>query len=1068
MAISASSNPADQLNTKFARSAGASAILAGMAVFCLSAWLLIAMLVSPPDQKGSPYSPLPYFMPVFGRTSLWLAAVLMAGLAGLVISAGVRLARKMVWAFQTLLAVWLAATVAAVCVHAATILYVVRHMDGDLTGGTIALLMLACLIFSGLSLGLLVITVKASESASRMRYFSYVMTSIAAAAAMLIVVNIIAQGDFYRASFQTLGAGRLSDRTVGVLSALDKPVHITCVYIPKEDKKKTMQYSQPVLDLLSEMRQCNPKIETADASSEEEKAALVSRLQQLRADKAKAYVDFLKKFVEQSQKIIPLLDKDKDVWANLGEDAYLSLWPFSIQISENFKDFSAKTRELSDQVSKKIQKSGELPDYSGMARDVGSLVEDMDELMKKISLLIRQMGPLNEQVRANAPKAVEEFDKALAAFGELAGIIGAKDAPVPDDPSAVLEKFSRSAAKAAAVFYAAGDALEDMGGKESAQLLFMANIFRPSLGESMPSPLSYAQLLSNTGGQIDRLFSVGVSNVLKSANTEAQKKVLSEQIRPLVGRLQEELQMIRKQLPDAVRKLSAEIDVKSKSLIEAAAQNQLFQVARQMLTELDKLHKALPELPADTLAKDLEQENIIIVESDDKVKVLPFDKVWPLKVSPWVARLTNVEDADARMFNGDSVISSAVLSMAHKPFANVIMTYFEPPQMFAQGAGIYPVLMSQSLGFVRQQLEDANFSVREWNLIGDFPKLDDDQPKDEKTGGSKPPATGPTTRPSTPKILLVLPPPLSGNDMMSGQQAPRFGPEHLAKIAQEIDSGTPAVVLSGYHMLMPRGFGPAGKEDLYSPPYVLGPYLRQEWGLNVRTEYRLFWGVRDKADPTRFRVTDMMRNCLPLSTFDDHPIGKPLEAQNLLWFNACPIEIANPLPAGVKARGLLTAPADADKYWATTDILQFLPDIDMRRDSFVKPDFAKAQNPDLRPPLAVAAVATRDSDPKRQIHGSRLVVLAMGQSFSDWFLTRSPGSDEDRTIEPPKADADLLTNSLYWAVGRESSIAAGPLQIRPIGKISPASQKVIWATCVILLPLLAVAAGVLVMVLRRR
>ena len=98
-------------------------------------------------------------------------------------------------------------------------------------------------------------------------------------------------------------------------------------------------------------------------------------------------------------------------------------------------------------------------------------------------------------------------------------------------------------------------------------------------------------------------------------------------------------------------------------------------------------------------------------------------------------------------------------------------------------------------------------------------------------------------------------------------------------------------------------------------------------------------------------------------------------------------------------------------------------------------------------------------------------MLGMGQSLIDGYLSRPvPVRDAKGTTtltDPPRANADVVINSLYWLTGRENYIAAGPAgaQLVLIGEVA---RTVLATIFVVVLPVLVLAAGATVMVMRRR
>jgi len=69
--------------------------------------------------------------------------------------------------------------------------------------------------------------------------------------------------------------------------------------------------------------------------------------------------------------------------------------------------------------------------------------------------------------------------------------------------------------------------------------------------------------------------------------------------------------------------------------------------------------------------------------------------------------------------------------------------------------------------------------------------------------------------------------------------------------------------------------------------------------------------------------------------------------------------------------------------------------------------------------------------------------------------------------DPPRADADMAVNSVYWAIGKQTYIASGPVRVQPIAGMGAATQRAIQWSFVLGLPALVLAVGVWVLVVRR-
>jgi hypothetical protein len=99
------------------------------------------------------------------------------------------------------------------------------------------------------------------------------------------------------------------------------------------------------------------------------------------------------------------------------------------------------------------------------------------------------------------------------------------------------------------------------------------------------------------------------------------------------------------------------------------------------------------------------------------------------------------------------------------------------------------------------------------------------------------------------------------------------------------------------------------------------------------------------------------------------------------------------------------------------------------------------------------------------------MVLGIGGGMTDGVVSSPMMYMSDRglrTLEPARANPDLIVNGCYWLIGREQYILAGPLTVEPVAPISRGMQTALWIICVIGLPLVVLAAGGVVLMLRRR
>ena len=236
--------------------------------------------------------------------------------------------------------------------------------------------------------------------------------------------------------------------------------------------------------------------------------------------------------------------------------------------------------------------------------------------------------------------------------------------------------------------------------------------------------------------------------------------------------------------------------------------------------------------------------------------------------------------------------------------------------------------------------------------------------------------------------------------------------------------------------------------------------------------------VPDPVTAGMFRVDrDRLTKWMPLSLFTDHVVGQSLRGQRMLWRSLCPVAPVADLPAGVEVEPLLIMPpSPGGAMWVTTNIVDLLERL-QRREGLIEPSFGTDDEPGIDMPiprggLPVAVAATRRpagaADRKQPV---RIVVLAMADSLVDGYIDVEVTSDQGGAMvvgEPPRANADVVINGVYWLVGRDQQIAAPAHVGQPIQAVSEPTRMALWVICVVVAPLLVAGLGAVVMVVRRR
>ena len=1022
MAINSSTRQAEQLAPRAARLAGGVSAVLGL----LGAVALLAYMLTHRDQ------------------ATYLAAYQVGWIvvAAMVVAVSVELLRGRVWAQRMALSFWLTVLGAAVVVALAALLWGTPGWWPDEMPLTSVLL--PVMAGAGVAAALAHL---ASAGRSRLRYASVVTISAAAALTLTLVVNMIAQTDYKRKPMETLGRFGLSEQSKRILDELDGTCRLTCVYNAPDEAAADQDFSRRIWELMQEMAEHSDKVQVANITSDAEKAELIARLRTQLGTQADRHAAFLKKFIADGPGRVDALQAEQGNWAMSPGRSFLDLWAVPAEIAWTLKESAGKLQQALDEIERELRGPA-LPDYKALVDKVTDALkparDDLEAHGKRIQQLEGVLAAVSDKARRDG--TVESVDKCLAAVKAMAGAIGAPKDPVPKDPTKALKAFESAAGKAAAQSRSTARMLEVVGGLDNAELLRANTGYQLSLAAGMLQVRMdlvafFGQYLSE---QLDGLAAEAQA-LVKVTKAEFQAETIGK-LRSEMERMVALASQVCKMASQAVEKLGV-ADEPSKVVLAAAKGGKLFeQVLAPIRETLDAAEK-LPELEQSSLTLDITENNIVIVEVAGKAEVAGFEDIWPRKVQPMGPGPSD-DALKIRTFVGDSAISSRILKMTSEPFATVLLTYHEAPPQMRQMAPP-PDISLRDISALRKRLEEANFAVAEWDLT-----------KDKPAG-----------EPGRPQVLLVLPP--SGAPPMPPFGGPRpqvgFGPEQQKKLTEAIDSGTPAVFLATYSW-------PRRSHPLLPPtaqPYALGDYLRDEWGIDAKTDYRVIPAVRDDSAPDARKLNITRFGRLNLNAFTDHPIGRPLQAQRVLWNDLCPIvpvrnETGEPAapPKGVTLRPLLEIPDWWPATWATARIMHLLDQMH-GEGGLVSPDYAAG---DMQPGFSVAMAATRGGE---GVGPARIVVLGTGASLTDACIKEPfPVLDANGNVggflDPPMANADLAVNSVFWLAGMKDKIAAGPLRIKPVRNVSRRTMSLLWGVFVVGLPLGVLAVGGAVLLVRRR
>ncbi len=907
----------------------------------------------------------------------------------------------------------------------------------------------------------------------RLFFGTNVLVVVVLLVAVVIMVNfaMIASKKIALNKRWDLSAGassyRLSQRTRIILNQTkgDK-IAITTVYTSDEPDLARKTYFPRVEDLCDEIAQVDKRVKVEHLYSGADRVALRNRVQGKfsgAAEKhnevlttAKSLWESLPTTLGPIQAEIEGLQRSEDSW--LG--GFSSLARIGLKIKTALDGAKEAQRNVDDLTSGQdaIPRYQEATDKIKQSNDqLKQALEEAQKWCKDTNSLATVLSDKDSDFAAKTRKQLEEGDKLLA---NLTSSVGpATDPSVPDDPKPMIQEFAKASNKLGSwlveevarvnAFVKANPAIEQ-------HPRWMIDVPLGPLVAKMPLSANLGETARSVSDNVQ-----AVRQILAAPDVQKdQLQGLLRKLREIAGNLKQKIDAEWKANILAILDDGARIDPKSKEFLSKGSQGTAFKPILDKVADIGKKIEALPKLELDEIAKSLQEDNLVVVEVGDQVRVVKFDEVWP-QADP-SARMSMDEKKTARVFDGDSAIASALLAMSsQKKYATVIFVAYETEgnpmarrmgQQPPKNTGRIPL---EQLKTLQEKLKQANFAVKDWNL------------GDEDAASKRPqPEEG------TEAIYVFLPPaePPPQNLMMGQPPERGFGEEQLKLVQSVLTAGSKAIFLASWDMPRMTWFGP---EPRRPSPYA--DLLRKDYGVEVHDEYRLLRVVPDTRDRTLYAVDMEQIGHMQLSSFTDHPIGSPLRARRMLMNNVCPVTKVNkgqdPPPAGVTISTILEVPEISKLIWAFND--KGIEKIgDALRTGENRGEFKDDDSVTWKPPFSVALAIEKTFGENQPT--SRVVVLGTGESLMDLHLTRrvprfSGEGKQTRflTDPPPTENAEFFVNAALWLSGQQSMIAAGPSQIPLIPTFRTGTQTkvlvvtMIWAGIVLI-------AGIVVMVVRSR
>lgn len=446
-----------------------------------------------------------------------------------------------------------------------------------------------------------------------------------------------------------------------------------------------------------------------------------------------------------------------------------------------------------------------------------------------------------------------------------------------------------------------------------------------------------------------------------------------------------------------------------------------YEAIKKLTTSVLDQVKGLGELKLDKLRESLRARDSILVLGDSDLKVLTSDQVWQNDVDRQA--MGAGRQVVKPKFAGEQQITTAILSLTQKPRKIAFVRPSGPP---VAESGIPGFQRGGMLGAIADRLRSYNFEVIEKDLSGMSAMQAQMQ--------GQPAPEEPSDEELKDAIWVVVNLPSQQQNPMMGAMSPTIAP----KIMEHLNAGGSALV-----MTLPNA-------DKLDEAFA-------DWGVQMATDQII---VHEAAGADSVRSTDMIEEAkkipyiFALNEFGDHLLAKPIRGLDAIMVPIIPVRTQS--KPGVTATPLLPIPQQP-KAWAETDMSS------VSRPG-VTPNFDEKTG-DIAGPLFGGAALEREGK-------GRLVVIGSLQFATDGLISIPDEEMLQRGVFVARfpANAELVTNSIFWLAKMEPMIAISPaaMEVSRIGPISP-GLLTFWRVGVLLvgLPALVVLAGVGVYVSRK-
>ncbi|MBX3395123.1 MAG: hypothetical protein KF841_07110 [Phycisphaerae bacterium] len=873
-----------------------------------------------------------------------------------------------------------------------------------------------------------------------------VALSVVLAVALVVVLNWLATMRSVRKDIATIGNLGVSERTKKIVAETPGDISISVVYAPDPRNKSQQNYIERLMDYCGDLASLSDKIKVTHVSSARQREELAAKLNKTlggEADQHKAALADFRTFRTQLEVELARIAAQTD--SILGQETWLSDFPLFAQIVLNLRDIAKDLDEAAVDIEA-LTPEGGIPKFAEATERAKTAVTEVQKTLEAVSKLSNELARLADNVAradsASVKMLREAADSAKSQIDSLRLTVGAPNDPFPDDVGATLKRYADAGQQVGATLEGIVKNIDALA-KQFPMVRQHSRWSARVQNGPIVMQMEVADILSDIRGGLSKTR-LQLLGIIDSKDPDQMSQALRV-IRSETVRLDQSASACQRLLTELADRL-ATLDDGSAEFLRAARDGGLFKEQTEFAAKLVEKLSALPELKLGNVAGKLVEDNNVIVQVNQKLRVLEFDAVWPARET---IPGSGSDDRDvARTFNGDAAVSSALLALrTDKPIAAVTFVSFEPPPPQQRNPFMPPppqsAVPTAELSELRSRLDAANFRIYDWNLA---------------------------TTPERPEIeaglndlLIVLPPapPAMPNPFAPQTEEPRFGDEQLEQIRKALDAGARALFVGAWEVI------PAGmfERSYKTPQFGYNPLLESDWGMTLDTSKRILSIEVDNQTPDGFFVGVRKFSYMPITGFTDHPVAAPQIGTRFLVTDCVRIDRAKTPPAGVRSDVLIEVPRREDYIAVSIEqLIDIVNQINTSRDRGV----VRMSQATERGPFDLMVAATRAAAGEKP--ESRVALLAFGASLRDRYVKSSILADTERARfeSPPKESLDLVVNTMYWLNGTENFIGRGPVPVPRIRAIS--EQELAFARVFVWLiwPAVVFASGFVIWMFRRR